>query len=58
MDGGRPYEKEPKTDGSRRTIPLTKRLYAVLRAMLAVAERGGSPAALQAGRRIIFRIFR
>ena len=33
LDGGTQYEKEPKTDGSRRTIPLTKRLYAVLRAI-------------------------
>ena len=30
---GTPYEKEPKTAGSRRTIPLTGRLYAVLRAI-------------------------
>ena len=27
------YLKEPKTEGSRRTIPLIKRLYAVLRAI-------------------------
>ncbi len=33
LDGGTLYEKEPKTDGSHRTIPLTKRLYAVLRAI-------------------------
>ena len=33
MDGGTPYEKDPKTEGSRRTIPLTKRFYAVLRAI-------------------------
>ena len=31
LDSGRPYEKDPKTEGSRRTIPLTKRLYEVLR---------------------------
>ena len=33
LDGGTPYDKDPKTDGSHRTIPLTKRLYAVLRAI-------------------------
>ena len=33
LDSGTPYEKEPKTQGSRRTIPLTKRLHAVLRAI-------------------------
>ena len=33
LDSGTPYIKEPKTQGSRRTIPLTKRLYAVLRAV-------------------------
>lgn len=33
LDEGTPYEKEPKTDGSRRTIPLTGRLYEVLRAI-------------------------
>ena len=33
LDGGARYEKEPKTDGSHRTIPLTKHLYAVLRAI-------------------------
>ena len=33
LDSGTPYEKEPKTQGSRRTIPLTKRLYTVLRAI-------------------------
>ena len=33
LDGGTPYVKEPKTEGSRRTIPLIKRLYAVLRAI-------------------------
>ena len=33
LDRGTPYEKDPKTEGSRRTIPLTKRLYAVLRAI-------------------------
>ena len=33
LDSGRPYEKEPKTEGSRRTIPLTSRLYDVLRAI-------------------------
>jgi len=33
LDGGTPYGKDPKTDGSHRTIPLTKRLYAVLRAI-------------------------
>ena len=33
LDCGKVYEKEPKTEASRRTIPLTKRLYAVLRAI-------------------------
>jgi len=33
LDSGTPYEKEPKTSGSRRTIPLTGRLYAVLQAI-------------------------
>ncbi len=33
LDSGTPYVKDPKTDGSHRTIPLTRRLYAVLRAM-------------------------
>ena len=33
LDCGKVYEKDPKTEGSRRTIPLTKRLYAVLRAI-------------------------
>ena len=33
LDSGTPYVKEPKTDGSRRTIPLTSRLYAILRAI-------------------------
>ncbi|MBQ9041307.1 MAG: site-specific integrase [Eggerthellaceae bacterium] len=33
LDRGKAYEKDPKTDGSYRTIPLTKRLYAVLRAI-------------------------
>lgn len=33
LDCGTPYEKEPKTSGSHRTIPLTGRLYAVLRAI-------------------------
>ncbi len=33
LDSGTPYEKEPKTSGSRRTIPLTGRLYAVLLAI-------------------------
>lgn len=33
LDNGRPYEKEPKTEGGRRTIPLTRRLYDVLRAV-------------------------
>ena len=33
LDSGTPYVKDPKTDGSRRTIPLTSRLYAVLRAV-------------------------
>ena len=33
LDDGTPYVKEPKTQSSCRTIPLTKRLYAVLRAI-------------------------
>ena len=33
LDSGTPYVKDPKTDGSRRTIPLTRCLYAVLRAV-------------------------
>lgn len=33
LDAGTPYVKEPKTQASCRTIPLTKRLYAVLRAI-------------------------
>ena len=33
LDSGTPYVKDPKTDGSRRTIPLTRRLNAVLRAV-------------------------
>ena len=45
LDGGTQYEKEPKTDGSRRTIPLTKRLYAVLRAI----EKDGQYVARELG---------
>lgn len=33
LDRGTPYVKEPKTEGSHRTIPLTSRPYAVLRAI-------------------------
>ena len=33
LDAGTPYEKEPKTSGSHRTIPLTGRLWAVLKAI-------------------------
>ena len=39
LEGGKMYEKEPKTSGSKRTIPLTKRLYAVLRAIEKDAKR-------------------
>ncbi len=33
LDSGTPYEKDPKTSGSHRTIPLTGRLWAVLKAI-------------------------
>lgn len=39
LEGGKIYEKDPKTSGSKRTIPLTKRLHAVLRAIEKDARR-------------------